>query len=131
MSASHIDSYRDISDHNLFGRECRARSACTYVQSDLDLHSPVVLRHQFVVKIKIGMYITSAHETTNHVVQPFPKQALAFTCLRYKSFENTVGKGEIARYERFLLFPQCFSTLFENFLPFSPNLKLSSTKCFS
>ena len=26
----------------------------------------------------------------------------------YKSFENTVGKGEIARYEQFLLFPQCF-----------------------
>ena len=23
-------------------------------------------------------------------------------------FENTVGKGEIARYEQFLLFPQCF-----------------------
>ena len=22
--------------------------------------------------------------------------------------ENTVGKGEIARYEQFLLFPQCF-----------------------
>ena len=25
-----------------------------------------------------------------------------------KSVENTVGKGEIARYEQFLLFPQCF-----------------------
>ena len=23
-------------------------------------------------------------------------------------FENTVGKGEIARYEQFLLFPLCF-----------------------
>ena len=31
------------------------------------------------------------------VIQPFPKQALVFTCLQYKSFENTVGKGEIAR----------------------------------
>ena len=39
---------------------------------------------------------------------PFPKQALVFTCLQYKSFENTVGKGEIARNEQFLLFPQCF-----------------------
>ena len=28
-----------------------------------------------------------------------------FTCLQYKSFENTVGKGEIARNEQFLLFP--------------------------
>ena len=26
---------------------------------------------------------------------PFPKQALVFTCLEYKSFENTMGKGEI------------------------------------
>ena len=25
----------------------------------------------------------------------FPKQALVFTCLQYKSFENTVGKGAI------------------------------------
>ena len=25
-----------------------------------------------------------------------------------KQEENTVGKGEIARYEQFLLFPQCF-----------------------
>ena len=40
--------------------------------------------------------------------QPFPKQALLFTCLQYKSFENTVGKGEIARDEQFLLFQHCF-----------------------
>ena len=40
--------------------------------------------------------------------QPFPKQALVFTCLLNKSFENTVGKGEIACNEQFLLFPQCF-----------------------
>ena len=25
-----------------------------------------------------------------------------------KQVENNVGKGEIARYEQFLLFPQCF-----------------------
>ena len=39
---------------------------------------------------------------------PFPKQALVFTCLQYKSFENTVGKGEIACDEQFVHFPQCF-----------------------
>ena len=27
--------------------------------------------------------------------------------------ENTVGKGEIARYEQFLLFPQCFREAWE------------------
>ena len=25
-----------------------------------------------------------------------------------KMVENTLGKGEIARYEQFLIFPQCF-----------------------
>ena len=40
--------------------------------------------------------------------QPFPKQALAFKCLQYKSFENTVGTGEVACNEQFLLFQQCF-----------------------
>ena len=35
----------------------------------------------------------------------FPKQALVFTCLQYKTFEKTVGNGEIARNEQFLLFP--------------------------
>ena len=40
-----------------------------------------------------------------------------------KSFDNTLGNGEIARKELFLLF-QVFSTLLENFLPFSTNLKI-------
>ena len=49
---------------------------------------------------------------------PFAKQALVFTCLQYKSFENTVGKGEIARNEQFLLIPQCFLPILDNFLTF-------------
>ena len=42
------------------------------------------------------------------------------TCLQYKSFENTAGKGEIARCEH--RFPTLFSTLLDNFLPFSSKL---------
>ena len=60
-----------------------------------------------------------------------PKQTLVFMCLQYKSFKNTEGKGEIAHNEQFLLFPQVFSTLLENFLPFSSNLKLFSASSFS
>ena len=56
--------------------------------------------------------------------------SLVFTCLQYKSFENTVGKAEITHYEQFLLFP-VFSTCMETFLPFSTNLKLLSAKSFS
>ena len=55
---------------------------------------------------------------------PFPKQALVFTCLQCKSFENTVGKGEIARYEG-------FSACLKNFLLHSSNLKLLSAKYFN
>ena len=40
------------------------------------------------------------------------KQALIFTCLQYNSFENTVGKGEIARKKQFL-FPHSVFYPFE------------------
>ena len=39
-------------------------------------------------------------------------------CLQYKSFENTLGKGEIARNEQFLLFQQCFLTIWRVFYQF-------------
>ena len=38
----------------------------------------------------------------------FPNKPLLFTCLQYKSFENTGRILEIAHNEQFLLFPQCF-----------------------
>ena len=61
----------------------------------------------------------------------FPKQALVFTCLLYKSFENNVGKREIARNEQFPVFPKCFLTRLENVLPFRSKWKLSSANSFS
>ena len=64
------------------------------------------------------MIVDADYNTFN----PFPKQALVFTCLKYKSLENTVGKGEIARNEQFLLFPQ-FSTCLENIQAFRSKLK--------
>ena len=60
-----------------------------------------------------------------HIFQPFPKRHILDSS-KLKEFEdnnlkfdensrefskwveNTVEKGEIARYEQFLLFPQCF-----------------------
>ena len=35
-----------------------------------------------------------------------------------KPFENTVGKGEIAHNEQFLLFPQCFLPVWITFFHF-------------
>ena len=47
--------------------------------------------------------------------KPFPTQTLVFTYMQYKSFENSVEKGEIARNEQFLLFQQCFLSIFITF----------------
>ena len=41
-------------------------------------------------------------------LQPIPTQQHLLMPLGNKPFENTVGKGEIARNEQFLLYPQCF-----------------------
>ena len=49
-------------------------------------------------------------------VNPFPNDNFADNNFKFdengrkffKRVENTVGKGEIAHYEQFLLFPQCF-----------------------
>ena len=58
-----------------------------------------------------------------------PKYALVFTCLIFKSFENTARKGEIARNEQ-ISFATVFSTVVENILPFSSNLKIVVCKPF-
>ena len=55
---------------------------------------------------------------------------MVFTCLQYKSFENTAGKGEIARNKQFLLFPQCFLPILEKFLLLLSTSKLLSEKLF-
>ena len=60
---------------------------------------------------------------------PPPKKKKSYLTLSsiYKSFENTVRKGEIARNEQFHLYPPTvFFNDLENSLPFSSHLKLSS-----
>ena len=51
---------------------------------------------------------------------PFHNKPWFFTSLQCMAFENTAGKGEIARYEQFLLFPQCFLPLWRTFCHFHP-----------
>ena len=46
-------------------------------------------------------------------------------------FETLWGKGEIARSEQFLLFPQCFLPVWRTFCHFSSKLKLSSANSSS
>ena len=57
-------------------------------------------------------YCVTKYETI-YRIQPSISTRIPFNLfpnnpLFYVSFENTVGKGEIARNEQFLLFPQCF-----------------------
>ena len=63
--------------------------------------------HERIISVELGW-----------VFKPFPKQALVFTCLQDKSFKNTVGKGEIAHHEQFLLFPRCFLPFWRTFCHF-------------
>ena len=53
------------------------------------------------------------------------------TPLGNKPFENTIGKGEIAHDEQFLLFPHCFLSFWRTLVPSHSNLKLSSADSFS
>ena len=59
-----------------------------------------------------------------------PMTYVNMVLLGNKPLENMVGKGEIAHNKQFLLF-SVFSNRLDNFLPFSSNLKLSSTNTFS
>ena len=51
-------------------------------------------------------------------VEPIPPQWHLLTPLGNKPLENTLGKWEIARYEQFLLFPQCFQPVWITFCHF-------------
>ena len=62
---------------------------------------------------------------------PFPNKPWFLHVCSTGLFENTVGKGEIARYEQFLLFPLCFSTCSESSVSFSTIFKWSSANSLS
>ena len=66
------------------------------------------------------------------IINPFPNKPWFLRVCSISLYENTVGKGEIAQNEQFLLFFTVFTTHLENFfLRFSSNLKLSSANFFS
>ena len=60
--------------------------------------------HKHILFTDVSNFPVTEHDS----FMPFPNKHWFFTCLQYKSFENTAGKGEIASDEQFLLFPQCF-----------------------
>ena len=64
-------------------------------------------------------------------INPFPNKPWFLRVCSIGLLEKTVGKGEIAHGEQFLLFPQCFLLVWRTFLPFSSNMKLTSANSFS
>ena len=78
------------------------------------------------------MLLTSNSSSSFHALTLSQTNPI-FMYLQYKSFENTLSKGEIARYKQISSFPTVFSffTCFVNFLPFSSNFKLSYANSFS
>ena len=64
-------------------------------------------------------------------VNPFQNKSLFLHVCSTHPLKTLWGKGEIPHYEQFLLFPTVFSTLLENFQPFSSNTTLSSANSFS
>ena len=65
---------------------------------------------------------------SQYFLNPFPH---ILTPLGNKPIENTGEKGEIARNDQFLLFPQCSLSFWITFCHFSSNLTLSSANSFS
>ena len=65
------------------------------------------------------------------IIPPFNYfPAFVFMCLLYKSFGNTVRKGDCSS-QAISPFPIKFYILVEKFQPFSPNLKLLLVSSFS
>ena len=80
-------------------------------------------------KFNAPRFITGAEYNIYHDYYPYPRRQILNSSKMKQStdhnfkfdensrklskrVENTVGKGEIARYEQFLLFPQCFQKFF-------------------
>ena len=71
--------------------------------------------NQFPSNVMFGM--NGFHISASGAIQGH-HGPLVFTCLYLESFENTVGKGEIAHNEQFLLFPLCFQPFQRTFCHF-------------
>ena len=61
-------------------------------------------------------FVNPYHSLRQQILDPSKLKEIAVDNFKFdengrklsKRVENTVGKGEIARYQQFLLFPQCF-----------------------
>ena len=73
---------------------------------------PLDLSHANAFNLDKGKILSFSKELT------LPAQRHLLMPLGNRPFENTVRKGEIACYEKFLLFPQCFLPVWITFCYF-------------
>ena len=87
-----LDSFKlkEFADDN-FKFDKNGRKLSKWVESNFSFSHSVVRRLVMQTRENQGLF---GKVLTN---QPFPKQALVYTCLQRKSFENSAGKGEIVR----------------------------------
>ena len=76
-------------------------------------------------------YCSEIHNTEFNFTNPFPKKPWFSRVCSTKCSENTIGKGEITHNEQFLLFPQSFLPIFENFWRFCQISKLLAANSLS
>ena len=74
---------------------------------------PVLLEPRIPGK-RVKHFTTESCRTTRFCLTLF--QTSSF--LQYRSFKNTVGKGQIARHDQFLIFPRCFLSFWITFRHF-------------
>ena len=98
----------------LISTEIRLRNTVAYKTKKL-FQFPKLLH---IKQNRSGIRVQLNGALTERGLTLFPNQVLVFMCLQDKSFENTVGKGEIARNEQFLLFPHCFLPICQTFCHF-------------
>ena len=74
------------------------------------------MKHNFNVMSNIKFVVCKCFQFVQifSSVNPFPNKPWFLRVCR-TSLENTVGKGEIAHNEQFLLFPQCFLSIWKTF----------------
>ena len=79
-----------------------------------------VIQHLFTFEI---MLLQGSIHT---VFNPFPNKPWLLRVCSISLFENTAGKGEIARIEQFLLLPQCFLSVWRTFFHLHQNCRLQT-----
>ena len=89
------------------------RAAKIFIKAYLGILSPKFLSTS-ALRRRFGRFLGNAMIAMSVLTSPMIGMGVLGRAI-LKSFENNVGKGEIARNEQFLLFPKCFLSFWRTF----------------